>query len=91
MGVVSVILMIVVVVIVCVCVGFFLLSLPLIPYNLGIVEPIRPMQNISTLGLGKVSEDQHYAEVAAQKRKAMDTELEETPELKQQREVYLLL
>lgn len=55
--------------------------------SVGIVEPIRPMQNISTLGLGKVSEDQHYAEVAAQKRKLLETEVEETPELKAQREV----
>jgi len=54
----------------------------------GIIEPINPMMNAnsSTLGLGKAADDQFYSERAASERKRLESEIEETPELKQFRE-----
>jgi len=54
----------------------------------GIIEPINPLlnSNTSNLGLGKASDDQFYSERAASERKRLESELEETPELKQLRE-----
>lgn len=53
----------------------------------GIIEPVRYSVNIGLLGLGKMSEDQEYTELAAQRRRALEIELEQTPELIAAREV----
>lgn len=55
----------------------------------GIIDPIQISGAISKLGIGKQEEDNYYTDANKIKRKEMENEKEETPELIKKREVLL--
>lgn len=66
---------------------YFIWLYYLLLFWIGIIDPIRIDTNLGSLGVGKLAQDQEYTNAENVKRKALDIEVELTPEQSKRREV----